>query len=101
MFGWAVGGSRCERGRCDGPGAGGSAPKRSRSELPVMAPSVLGSGRIELELRGRVGGGEIAFGPRVGHDHAGMWASDAGLLHIFAYAVTLAEGAVARQGTGR
>ena len=34
----------------------------------------------------------IAFVPRVGHDHAGMWASEPGLLHIFDYAVTLAEG---------
>jgi hypothetical protein len=33
----------------------------------------------------------IAFVPRVGHDHAGMWASDPGLLHIFDHAVTLAE----------
>lgn len=39
----------------------------------------------------------IAFVPRVGHDHAGMWASDAGLLHIFDYAVTLSEGAGARR----
>ncbi len=36
----------------------------------------------------------IAFVPRVGHDHARMWASEPGLLHIFDYAVTLAEGAV-------
>ena len=49
MFGWAVGG-----GRSDGPGAGGNAPQSSRSGLPV-----LGSGRIELELRGRVGGGKV------------------------------------------
>ncbi len=31
----------------------------------------------------------IAFAPQVGHDHAGMWASEPGLLHIFDYAVTL------------
>jgi hypothetical protein len=34
----------------------------------------------------------IAFVPRVGHDHARMWASEPGLLHIFDHAVTLAEG---------
>lgn len=33
----------------------------------------------------------IAFVPRVGHDHARMWASEPGLLHIFDFAVTLAE----------
>jgi hypothetical protein len=33
----------------------------------------------------------IAFVPRVGHDHAGIWASDEGLLHIFDHAVTLAR----------
>jgi hypothetical protein len=32
----------------------------------------------------------IAFVPRVAHDHAGIWASDEGLLHIFDHAVTLA-----------
>lgn len=31
----------------------------------------------------------IAFVPRVGHDHAGMWASEPGLLHLFDWAVTL------------
>lgn len=31
----------------------------------------------------------IAFVARVGHDHAGMWASEQGLLHIFDHAVTL------------
>jgi hypothetical protein len=33
----------------------------------------------------------IAFVPRVAHDHAGIWASESGLLHIFDHAATLAE----------
>lgn len=42
----------------------------------------------------------IAFVPRVSHDHAGMWASDEGLLHIFDYAVTLAAGESSDGGAG-
>jgi hypothetical protein len=33
----------------------------------------------------------ISFVPRVAHEHAGIWASEQGLLHIFDFAVTLAE----------
>jgi hypothetical protein len=34
----------------------------------------------------------IAFVPRVSHDHAGVWASDQGLLHIFDFAPSVSGG---------